>query len=248
MQTYDFQLAVGIEFKTARVVQWLAAGDLETASHWAEACRGGSDLEQIALAKLSLAQGQVDSARELLDEQQKLAESGGRTGRLIQILALKALALKAQGLDSKAETTFSQAIYLARPEGYQRVFLNLGWPLYELLDNMVTNRSTGKLNIEGDSVVLGGYEVDLLQSFRQESSVKRMLAESSPPEVLADPLTEREGEVLLLLTEGLSNKQIADQLVVAPSTIKQHLKNIYSKLGVHNRTQAVARARELEIL
>jgi LuxR family maltose regulon positive regulatory protein len=248
MQIYDFQLAVSIEFKTARVIQWLAVGDLEAASRWSKACRGGSELEQIALARLRLAQDQVDSAHELLDEQQKLAEAGGRTGRLIQILALKALAMQAQGHTSRAEMTLSQAIYLARPEGYQRVFLNLGWPLFELLENMLTNRSAGKLKNKGDSGVLSGYDVDLLQSFQQESSIQQVFAEISPREALADPLTDREVEVLLLLVEGLSNKQIAGRLVVAPSTIKQHLKNIYSKLDVHNRTQAVARAQELEIL
>ncbi len=70
----------------------------------------------------------------------------------------------------------------------------------------------------------------------------------SPADGSPDPLTEREPEVLQLLAEGLSNKEIAGKLVVAPSTVKQHLKNIYGKLDVHSRTQAVARGRELELL
>jgi LuxR family maltose regulon positive regulatory protein len=70
----------------------------------------------------------------------------------------------------------------------------------------------------------------------------------APIEALIDPLTERELEVLQQLAQGLTNKGIADRLVVAPSTIKQHLKNIYSKLDVHSRTQAVTRARELGLL
>jgi LuxR family maltose regulon positive regulatory protein len=70
----------------------------------------------------------------------------------------------------------------------------------------------------------------------------------SPAAALAEPLTQRELEVLHLLAEGLSNKVIAERLVVAPSTVKQHPKNIYGKLDVHSRTQAVARGRELTLL
>jgi LuxR family maltose regulon positive regulatory protein len=73
-------------------------------------------------------------------------------------------------------------------------------------------------------------------------------APSTPGEALPDPLTERELEVLGLLANGLTNREIARRLVVAPSTIKQHLRNIYGKLDVHSRTQAVARGRELGLL
>ena len=95
---------------------------------------------------------------------------------------------------------------------------------------------------------------ELLDAFQQEREAQRSwVAEAvslSPPlaETLLDPLTERELEVLRVLAEGLSNKEIAGRLVVAPSTVKQHLKSIYSKLDVHSRMQAVARGRELELL
>jgi LuxR family maltose regulon positive regulatory protein len=248
METYDFQLSTRIEFNTARVIQWLAVGDVEAASRWAETCRGGSEREQIALARLGIAQAEFDMAHTLLDDQQELAESGGRIGRLIEILALKALVLRALGDTNQAESILSQAIYLARPEGYRRVFLNLGWPMYELLENTVTRLTSGKSEIDPGSVAPGGYEYDLIRSFQQEDRLQMVYGAAPVRGIQTDPLTERESEVLLLLMEGLSNKEIADQLVVAPSTIKQHLKNIFSKLDVHNRTQAVARARELELL
>jgi LuxR family maltose regulon positive regulatory protein len=180
-------------------VQWLAVGDVAMASRWAKECGGGSEREQITLARLRLAQGRADDAQRLLAQQRLLAEAGGRNGRLIEILGLQAIALKAQGQTSEAAATLSQAHFLAEPEGYKRLFLDMERP-------------------------------------------------SPPAEALLSPLTERELEALRLLAEGLSNKEIAEQLIVAPSTVKQHLKNIYSKLDVHSRTQAVARGQELNLL
>jgi len=248
MGTYDFQLSTRIEFNTARVIQWLAVGDVEAARRWAETCQGGSEREQIALARLAIAQGEIDTAHALLDDQQKLAELGGRIGRLIEILALKSLVLNALGDTDLAESILFQAIYLARPEGYARVFLNLGWPLYELLEHILAGDKVGKSEIEPGSGAPGGYENSLIRSFQQEGKLQMVYGGATARSIQTDPLTERESEVLQLLMEGLSNKEIADRLVVAPSTIKQHLKNIFSKLDVHNRTQAVARARELELL
>jgi LuxR family maltose regulon positive regulatory protein len=247
MQTYDFHLAVSIEFKTARVLQWLTVGDVETASHWAEECRGGSELEQITLARLRLAQGRTADAQRLLDEQQVLAEAGGRTGRLIQILALQAIVLKAQGYLNQAESALSQAIYLARSEGYQRIFLDLGRPLFELLERSVARGKGTKAQDTESGPVTRGYELDLMEAFQQEGELQTVYAPSLPGGMI-DPLTEREQEVLRLLAEGISNKEIASRLVVAPSTVKQHLKSIYSKLEVHSRTQAVARGQELDLL
>ena len=120
-----------------------------------------------------------------------------------------------------------------------RIFLDLGQPLRGLLERLATPGPTGD------------HVRDLLDAFRQESEAQRSRkagAAVALSEVLVDPLTERELEVLQLLAEGLSNKEIATRLIVAPSTIKQHLKNIYGKLDVHSRTQAVARGRELALL
>jgi LuxR family maltose regulon positive regulatory protein len=123
------------------------------------------------------------------------------------------------------------------------VFLDLGWPLYELLERSAAS-----------APVAGEYVQSLLDAFRREREAQRSrMAEKAPlaptlAQPLADPLTERELEVLHLLADGLSNKEIGDRLVIAPSTVKQHLKNIYGKLDVHSRTQAVARGRELALL
>jgi LuxR family maltose regulon positive regulatory protein len=103
-------------------------------------------------------------------------------------------------------------------------------------------------------LVIGKYERNLLESFLHEREARKHLVAQtvsqvpSTAESLLAPLTERELDVLHLLAEGLSNKEIATRLVVAPSTVKQHLKNIYNKLDVHSRIQAVERGRELGIL
>ncbi len=126
MQNHCVRLASRIEFRTARVVQWLAVGDLEAASSWAQECGGSSELEQIALARLRLAQGHSAGTQRLLERQAVLAKAGGRNGRLIEILALQAVALESLGQPNQAATALDQALSLARPEGYLRVFLDLG--------------------------------------------------------------------------------------------------------------------------
>jgi LuxR family maltose regulon positive regulatory protein len=243
LQAHRVRQALRVELETKRVSLWLEVGDIETARRWAACCNGGSEREQIALARLRLAEGRASDALHLLERQRALAEASGRNGRLIEILGVQALALKAEDRPQEASAVVLRAISLGRPEGYVRVFLDLGWPLYELLE-----RSTAGTPIGSD------YVQDLLDAFRQERRARQSrLAEKTPltttrTRAMADPLTERELEVLQLLAEGLSNKEIAGRLVVAPSTVKQHLKNIYGKLEVHSRTQAVARGQELALL
>jgi LuxR family maltose regulon positive regulatory protein len=230
MQVHPFQLALTIEFRTARVLHWLAAGNLELASRYAADCCGGSEQEQIMLARLRLAQGRADEAQEILSRQRPLAEAGGRRGRLIEILALQALTLEAGGRPDEAEQALSQAVSLAWPEEYMRIFLDLGQPLRRLLERLVKARRD-----------YDGYVRALLSTFPPEQEAKSVSK-------MISPLSGRELEVLQLLAEGLSNKEIAERLVVTPGTIKQHLKNISRKLEVHGRMQAVRRARELKLL
>ena len=237
VEIYPFQLALMIEFKTTRVLQSLAAGNVEMASRWAKECYGDSEPEQIILARLRLAQGRTLEAQHLLAQQRSLAETGGRNGRLIEILGLQAVALMTRGLTAEAETALSQAISLAQPEEYQRIFLDLGRPIRELLA-----RSPRRDSAAGD------YIHTLLKAFEQEKSKESLPLSPTQSSEMVDPLSARELEVLQLLAEGLSNKEIATKLVVTPGTIKQHLKNICRKLDVHGRMQAVRRGRELKLL
>jgi LuxR family maltose regulon positive regulatory protein len=254
LQAHRVRQALRVELETKRVALWLTVGDIDAASRWAACCNGGSEREQIALARLSLAKGRASDAQHLLERQRALAEAGGRNGRLIEILGLQALALQAQDRSEEASAALFQAISLGRPEGYVRLFLDLGWPLYELLRRSAARGTAAGTPGAAVAPVVGDYVHKLLDAFRQEREAQRNRGTETvsllPPlaQALTDPLTERELEVLQLLAEGLSNKEIAERLIVAPSTVKQHLKNIYSKLDVHSRTQAVARGRELALL
>jgi LuxR family maltose regulon positive regulatory protein len=244
MEVHKLQLGVCTEFRASRVIQWLAVGEIEMANRCVEDLNGDSEREQIALSRLKLAQGQVPEAQRLLDKQRKLAETGDRTGRLIEILCLQSIALNSQNKTSEAVENLLQALSLARPEGYIRTFIDLGQPIFDLLKQVKVQNTAAKKQSTAITQVIEEYVLDLLKAFEQD----RATQSEGESQDLISPLTDRELEVLGWLAEGLTNKAIADRLVVAPSTVKQHLKNIYGKLNAHNRTQAVSRGRELELL
>lgn len=244
MEAHKFQINISIDFRISRVIQWLAVDDIEMANHCTEDLSGGSEREQIVLSRLRLAQGRVTEAQRLLDKQRELAEVGRRTGRLIEILCLQSIALSSQNKVNEAVENLLQALSLARPEGYIRTFIDLGEPIYDLLKQVKIRNTSAKSHSAAKTQVLEDYISNLLKAFQQE---KQTQIEGGNQNLIS-PLTDRELEVLQWLAEGLSNKAIADRLVVAPSTVKQHLKNIYGKLDAHNRTQAVSRGRELELL
>jgi LuxR family maltose regulon positive regulatory protein len=237
-----------IRFKAWRVRQWLAVGDLAAASHWVEESSDHFELAQVARARVRLAEGRMEEALHLLDRQAQAAQEGRRTGRLIEILVLQALSLQAQGRPDQALAALGQALTFARPEGYVRLFVDEGAPMAELL------RHAAAQGIDATRGAAGHYVGQLLAALKAESEAGKRRAPETLPSVSpaaqppVDPLTERELEVLRLLAAGLGNKEIAETLVIALSTVKQHLKNIYAKLDVHSRTQAVARARELGLL
>ena len=251
VQTHYVRLTTKILFKTARVKQWLAVGDISTAARWASLCKGGSDLEQIALGHVQLAKEHWSAAKRMLDNQRAAAQAGGRINRLIEILGLQAIALDAQGMFDEVNETMAQALAMARQERYVRMFLDLGDPFHNILVHLVERNISADTLGPGLILLNWDYAQDLLNAFdqdRKEIKMAEITSSATSAEEMIVPLTVREQEVLQSLAEGLTNKEIADRLVVAPSTVKQHLKNIYSKLDVHNRTQAVARGQELELL
>jgi LuxR family maltose regulon positive regulatory protein len=234
----------------AQVKLWLAQGDLQAANRWAASQeeRLSSDnrfgfeneLAHITQARVFIAQNKPNEAIGLLSNLEETARSTGRMGRVIEILLLEALAMREIGDFEHAILALTKCLTLAEPEGYVRVFLDEGQPMQMLLAQWLAHASAGSLR---------DYAIRLLSQFDAEPHTITAAQEKvSPASDLVEPLSQRELEVLHLMALGRTNQEIAQQLVVALGTVKAHTASIYRKLDVANRTEAVARARQLGIL
>ncbi len=227
---------------------FLAGGDLEAAAAWAQECgldaglRAGDlaaglarsslpyyvrEVEYTSLARVYLALGRVEQALAVLRPLLATVEQQGRTGTAIEVLALEALALQAADQTAAALAALARALSLAEPEGYVRTFADEGAPMARLL---------GLAAGQGICPAYAG----------------RLLAVMGAPRPkrgdLLEPLSEREVEVLRLLAAGLSNREIAGELVITENTVRSHCKSIFGKLGAHKRWDAARRAEELGLL
>ena len=229
--------------QSCRIRLCLAQGNPDDAARQAMESRLGAsgalifrEQEQMILARVLVAQQRWSEAQNLLDPLAGEAEVGGRFGRLIEILALQALAWQGQGNTARALISLEKALAIGEPEGHERVFVEPGAPMATLLHEAA---------VRG---IAPQYVSGLLAAFGtgQKEIVAAPLPSSTPS--LVEPLTDRELEVLLLIGEGCSNEAIAEALVITINTVKKHASNLYGKLGVHNRTQAVVRAQELDLL
>ncbi|MBI1279219.1 MAG: helix-turn-helix transcriptional regulator [Anaerolineaceae bacterium] len=225
---------------------WLAQGKLDEAIDWMHeyGLSAANDIsylrefEYITAARVHLAQyqrGRTDQQSNLetinlLERLLKAAKDGGRNGPAIEILILLALAHHMQGETPAALAALEDALTLAKPEGYVRIFLDEGKPMTVLLETAL------KQGIQPEFV-------------HQLLSASGKVEDSAPVDQgLADPLSERELEVLRLLRTDLDGPDIAQELIVSLNTLRTHTKNIYTKLGVNNRRSAVHRAEELGLL
>ena len=238
---------------------WVRQGNTEAAARWAQDYQARpsdvpSYLRQIegtTWARVLMAQGKPEAVTSLLDPLLQAAEAAGQTGNMVELLTLQALALEAQGESAQAITTFHRTLMLAEPEGYVRIFIDEGTPMRELM------RQAAARGIAADYVgkLLAALEKETKDERRTTKPLPSSLVPSTssgqalgPSSSLVEPLSERELEVLRLLTTHLSSTEIADELVISANTVRSHIKSIYSKLNVHSRMDAVQRARELELL
>jgi LuxR family maltose regulon positive regulatory protein len=193
----------------------------------------------LVLARILLAQDRAGQALALLDRLHTAAVAQDRVGSIIEIGALRALALAACGEETVAVTVLAEALQLACPQGHVRVFADEGPPMAALLGRLIAAQRAGRT---AAGVPLG-YLARLQRAFDTGQP-----ASDPVPAGIVDPLTGRELEVLKMMAAGRSNQAIARELVVTLDTVKKHVGHVLGKLGAANRTEAVARARELSLI
>ncbi|UCF62432.1 MAG: hypothetical protein JSV37_06965, partial [Anaerolineaceae bacterium] len=212
----------------------LAEGDDQATKQWVEDLRSATtdkpfyhlqELEQTTLARVLLALNQPQEAIEILLSVGQNTKRMGMNKRLVEILVLQARAYDALGEEEQALETIETALRIGKPGGMVRTFIVEGERVGRLLHEAARRGTTPE------------YVRRLLAAFPQAPP------KSTVQDGLVEPLSERELEVLSLLAEGYTNAEIGGHLHLALSTVKWHTSNIYGKLGVKNRAQAVARAR-----
>ena len=226
---------------------WLALkmGNLVQVEQWAACAQEVEPFvltrreeEALLLARLRIAEDQPQEALGTLEHWCREAQAQGRRYSELQILVLETLAHEASGAREQARQILLQALTGARPEGYQRLFLDEGEVMETFLKTLLP---------ELREKALASYVRTLLHSFTS-ASAKHDAFPGDSASVLFDPLTPQERRVLQLLAEGASNQDIAKAFVISHATARKHVSNILSKLGAANRTQAIARAREYALL
>jgi LuxR family maltose regulon positive regulatory protein len=237
-----------------RAAVWLKQGRLREALAWANARGLGIDneltfareFEHITFARILIAQSETarssdsfDAAMKLLERLLQAAAEQARLRSIIEILVLRALAYYARNEMSVALAALQNALALAEPEGYVRIFVDEGAAMAELLR---------KLRAREVTLQAKKYIHTLREAFENPQQVTKQTPGIVSPSAMLEPLSERERDVLAFLKTELSGPEIARALSVSLNTVRTHTKNIYSKLEVNNRRAAVRRAQELDLL
>ncbi len=238
--------AVNILIDAWKVRMALALGDRQAADRWAEnfptqaEAQAFGEFRAMTLARVLLAQGRYSQALVLMDKWLASAVSEERGHSVIEIQILRSIGLRELGKPDEALAALSEALELAEPEGISRLFLDRLEPLADLLRQVRREKAGPSIRRFVDRLLARIDQPMLPQPGFQTVN--------ETPGDLVEPLSEREIEVLRLIAEGLSNPEIAGKLFLSVNTLRAHSSHIFQKLDVHNRVQAVARARELGIL
>ena len=232
-QAQNYSPSVRARVAACRVQLALAVGDLNSAAYWAGQVSECADAHSfyrflgLTQARMLIASGQQKAAEDLLSQCYQAADQAGWGFARIAVRVLQALAAATTGA---ALAYLDEALHMAQAEGFIRTFANGGEKLGQLL------REAAQRGIMPE------YTGQILAAIAGDHKIHQEQA------VLAEPLSARELEVLRLVTAGLSNREIAEKLVISPGTAKTHIHNLCGKLGVRNRTEATSRAKELSLV
>jgi LuxR family transcriptional regulator, maltose regulon positive regulatory protein len=245
------------QVKMQHVQLCLQRGDSTIPSRWARECGLSlsdhvayrSQPDYLTLSRVLIRQRRAAQTLPLLERLLESALSAGRTGDLVEIWALQALAHEANGDTKLAFAALANALCEAEREGYVRIFVDEGAPMVGLLQQAVHRGVT----VDYVNNLLALCTHSSFMSLGQRShgtnaTVDSNLAAEPTIEPLLEPLSEREIEVLRMVAAGRSNRETADTLMISPTTVKKHLSNILSKLNTKNRTEATAKAQRLNII
>ncbi len=222
------------EVAAAQVLTLLHQGNLAAAAHLAETY----DLP-LSQARVHLAQEDPSAALAVLVPFRQQMEAKGWQDERLKAMVLQAVALHAQGEKDQAAQVLGDALALAETGGFIRIFVDEGAPMARLLS---------EASAQG---VMPDYGAKLLAAFEAEEQAdedKPYLLPAPLTQPLSEPLSQRELEVLQLIAQGFSNREIGERLFLALDTVKGHNRRIFGKLQVQRRTEAIARARELDLL
>jgi LuxR family maltose regulon positive regulatory protein len=217
------------EVAEAQVLMLIQQGDLAAAAHLAQA-----HAPPTSQARVHLAKDDTSAALAVLDPWRQQMEAKGWQDEILKVMVLQAVALHAHGEKDKTMQLLGDALALAEPGGFIRTFVDEGIPMAQLLLEAAARG------------MMPDYTGKLLAAFEAEEQKSEGISPPSQP--LVEPLSQRELEVLQLVAQGLSNREISERLFLALDTVKGHNRRIYGKLGVKNRTQAINKARALNIL
>ena len=256
----------GDEMRALRARLWLMRGELESAARWADDFAAPvpdqawpwHDPPHLIKARILLARGtaaDVQAALESLAALGTVAERSHNVRLLIEVLALRALVLGAQGQACEARDALLAALELARPGGFLRAFLDLGAPMKEALSQLAAqkdlptlptvHRILAEYGDQSAGPAPGGQEVAHPMQVSKAGPAASVIGGRQP---LVEPLSPRELEILMLLRDPMSAKEIARKLCISYQTVKRHTSNIYGKLAVGKRWDAVTKAEALGIL
>ena len=235
---------------TSQIRLSLMQGNMERVDAWqpTHMCNYVHIFEQLTLVRIYIAKEQLAEASNILNQQMDKIVYKEHIAIYIEMHLLKALVYYHQQALDQAILSLEEALELAEPEGYIRLFVSEGLPMTKLLIEIVARRQRGR------SQPLRSFSLDYIQRLLMaceplpdgtEQTEKRLSPKES--HVTDQLLTKRELEIMRFVVAGMSNREISEKMFISEHTVKWYIKSIYSKIGAHNRAQAVVRAKELHL-